>query len=399
MTACPAGPHRSELDLADRYQRGDGVPRDFRKAAEILERRCDDGRGDLAACARFAAAVIDARGVSRDRDLVDLAVRACRRGAWLLCGEPIASLDVPAAERACERGQPEACLAVANGPGRSEGDLIELVERACDGGVLTACLQIVQTASAHDAAAAERARRHASTQCDRGDVDACIAVGRPIDPRVRCDAGDYAACATAAGDDVALTVACDHGVLAGCELLAFGARDADPPDPHASEKMARACKLGSSGACRHNRPADLATGCVAYQPTVFVAAERARVPRLSGIGPGGQPWRAEVGKPYVLIAQQRDVPWARFDDVARRLTETASVYVMVPDAAVVPADAAARGFVPDRALFTASVTRTVRVADRSIKVVDGDGAVRAILSTEFPIVPATFARCVAHLLE
>src|SRR5262245_30809382 len=62
----PAAPVRAPLDEARAYERGAGIPRDYRRAAEIYARECKEGTGDRVACRRWLFAISVARGAKKD---------------------------------------------------------------------------------------------------------------------------------------------------------------------------------------------------------------------------------------------------------------------------------------------------------------------------------------------
>ena len=56
------------VELARRYELGDGVPRDYTRAILIYDARCAGGDGDLVACRKLVAAQVAHRGELRDSD-------------------------------------------------------------------------------------------------------------------------------------------------------------------------------------------------------------------------------------------------------------------------------------------------------------------------------------------
>jgi hypothetical protein len=60
-------PSMAPIERARALDRGDGVARDYRAAAEIYRSACADGRGDAAACDALIRAHLFARGASEDR--------------------------------------------------------------------------------------------------------------------------------------------------------------------------------------------------------------------------------------------------------------------------------------------------------------------------------------------
>ncbi|MEZ4402304.1 MAG: hypothetical protein R3B06_19925 [Kofleriaceae bacterium] len=413
-TACCAGANRgggrADLDLADRYERGDGVPRDFRKAAEILARSCAEGRGIPSACYRLAYARARGRGVVMGQPVIPILTAACERGDWLACGVP-SDFDEDHARAACEGREPAACVALADHHGWSDSGTIEeerheWLARACRGGVLEGCLALVESGGERTADRTFAADR-VTAACGRGHVDACAAAGRPISPRALCDAGDYGACAEAggAGDGAALESACAAKVLEACEHIAVRAIDADPPDPRTVEYLARACHLGSDVACRLQRPDEISTGCVTYQPTVFAPATRRPLPHLHGMTLDGRPWTATAGTVAVLAEHEPTRPWSTYNDIARRLGRPVYVVVapeeledLLPPAGPAVAIVLAEEFAEEPIVAPPHPFAGVSVG-KGIQLLDEHGAVLAVFSTGFEVVPATFARCVTSILD
>jgi len=407
--ACCAGANRgsghADIDLAARYERGDSVPRDFRKAAELLSRSCSDGRGIPSACRRLALARARGRGVPVDRGGERLLSIACKRGDWLACVGPI-SFDEDTAEAACRAGKHEACLALANleagsDSGAQQDERWGYIEAACRAGVLEGCHALAQVGLDSDDTGAAIATARLTEACRRGDADACDSVGKPIAARELCDAGDYRACA-AIDDSGTLALACDNNVLESCEHLALRAVDAEPADPHAVEYLARACRLGSIKACEYNRPAEIATGCVAYHAYIIAPEHRRKVPHLHGVDATGRPWTAPTG-PLLVLANTGLVLPTAYDEVARHVDipvvvaadpRTSADPPPLERATPVRLDAS---FTDEPVVTGAHDLSVYRVA-RANSIIDRDDVVRAVLWGG-PTVPATFARCVRHLLE
>ncbi|MBP8805454.1 MAG: sel1 repeat family protein [Kofleriaceae bacterium] len=199
--ACSSGTRKTvhaDLELAKRYERGDGVPRDFRLAARLFEKACDQGRGDASACRRLAVAMARGRGLPKQRRALALMRHACERGDWLACG-PYDSFDVAKAEAACGGQEPEACVPLASmlawsQSGTVEEEMVELLARACQRSVLEACLRLVETHGNEAATEVPFAIERVRAACRQGDSDACAAAGTPIPARELCAAGDFEAC-------------------------------------------------------------------------------------------------------------------------------------------------------------------------------------------------------------
>jgi len=399
-------------ELAMIYERGDGLPRDYTKANQIHQRLCADGTGDLVACRRLVVNYSRHRGELEDPrvDVMKLLTLACQGGDWLSCGSYV-QFDEAAALTACESDQPAACLAInsthfMSQSGTVESEDAERRERACRRGILEACMEIVTYAGHADEAPLDEAAEAVTAACDRGDADACAVLGKPIDPAELCRANDFEACAIAgASDPGALAKACDHDVLEACESLAFAARDADPPDPRVVEYFEHACKLGSSEACRQNKPKDLEIGCGAYLPARVPGASRRSLPRLSGTV-GGSAWSAAKDQPFLVLKYE---PQKRSPDVYARLAQAlgndVAVYVLVGTSADATEFAPALAVVLDPALAEEPLTTETSVMSQLTRrlrvgaaVADATGVPRALFATEWGIVPATMARCARAIL-
>lgn len=409
-TACCAGANRgggrADLDLADRYERGDGVPRDFRKAADILAHSCAEGRGVPSACRRLAFARARGRGVAVDQSVAPLLTAACERGDWLACGGPI-GFDEGKARTACSAGSAEACLAVASLSGYSESGSAQeerwaYIEAACRADVLEGCIAIARTGLDDGDALDDLARERLTSACGRGDVDACEAVGTPLDPRALCAAGDFAACA-AAGDPATLKTACDNQQVDACEVLALRALEMEPPGPGAADLVKRACRLGSAAACDYDQPGQVETGCGdAFSVFVIDPDHRRQVARLHGSDANDHPWTAPAER-LLITVDNDNVPDRGYDEIAKR----AGLPVFV--STTIERMTAARRL--ERAVLVViapSVAREHvasgrhRVADheiaRTTAIVDPDGTVRAVF-WGVPKAPVSFARCVRHVVK
>ena len=403
--------HKSKgpTDEATRFERGNGVARDYTRALHIHEDRCD--HGDPVACRKLAIAVLANRGEPRKPvDAPALLTAACQHGDWLACVPPIAPLDPDKASAACDAGTLPACVAVTwahafNQSGTVEAEDDRRLERACDGKILEACEQLVERArNAREASpAASPQVQHA---CDAGDADACTALGHPIAPAELCRASDFRACA-ATDDPAALGRACDHRITAACEKLAIAARDADPPDPHVVEKFARACAAGST-ICKQNRPEDLAIGCAAYRPARVPADRRVHVAPPTGTDAKGAAWTAPAGRPFLILGLRGDTAPDRYADVARRLSPSIAVYVIAPQGTDPAPYAPAQLVVLDAASAAAPLAATTHpdpgnplerhLGDGWPTIVDANLTPRAVLSLESGIVPATLARCTTGVI-
>jgi hypothetical protein len=402
--------HKSKgpSDEATRFERGNGVARDYTRALHIHEDRCD--HGDPVACRKLAIAVLANRGEPRKPvDAPALLTAACQHGDWLACVPPIAPLDPDKASAACDAGTLPACVAVTwahafNQSGTVEAEDDRRLERACDGKILEACEQLVERArNARETAPAAAAQ--VQQACDAGDADACDALGHPIAAADLCRANDFRACA-ATDDPAALERACDHRIADACEKLAVKARDADAPDPHVVEKFARACALGAAF-CTKNWREDVPIGCAAYHPARVPADQRVHLAAPNGTDAKGAAWTAPA-HPFLIIGLRQDEPPEHYAEVARRLSPSIAVYVIAPQGTDPGPYAPARLVVLDAASAAAPLAATTRpdpgsplerrLGDGWPTIVDASFTPRAVLSLEGGIVPATLARCATGLL-
>jgi len=199
--ACSGKPRKASdaaLEQAGRYERGDGVARDYRRAAELLAQSCDHGRGNASACRRLAIAQSRGRGVPQQLLVGALLQHACDHGDWLAC-EVYVPFDKAKAHAACDGKQPEACVALASllvfiQSGTVELERRELLARACQRSVLEGCVLLVELLGDRAAEEALFALERVRAECSRGDADACAAAGTPIPPSELCAAGDHEAC-------------------------------------------------------------------------------------------------------------------------------------------------------------------------------------------------------------
>lgn len=404
LAACGA-PHVTG-DAALRYERGDGVPRDYTRAVTIYAERCARGNGDPVACRKVVDALITKRGDlsglrGLDMTVLQLLTKACHAGDWLSC-IPVVGLDTDRARAACDAGSAVACLALADqriAPNFNGNNAAEAADRAraCRADLLDACIEMVGPSGIDLASVSPDVQRRVVDACQQGDADACAALGQPLAADLLCRAHDFKACSMT-GNAADLETACTHGVDDACGKIALAARDADPPDPHVVEMFARACRHGPAivdriNVCDMNRPVDLAIGCAAYSPIRIPRDQRTALP--TGLGGSGRAF-AFVG--------HGGIPPDVLTEVARRLAPDIAVYVQAVGAPLPSAPATAVTL--DAALATASIaTRMSPVDPRALPfgqsnfvVVDAMGIPRAILAGGYGFVPATLARCIRGLV-
>lgn len=409
-TACCAGANRgagrANVELADRYERGDGVPRDFRKSVALLTRACADGRGIASACRRLALARARGRGAPVDPlSAGPLLAAACEHGDWLACGGPI-PFDEAKARAACADGNHEACLAVDsltawNQSGTLDDERRRHVDAACRANVLEGCYAIPQSDPDTVDDRAALALQRLSAACRRGDVDACAAIGSPLPPRDLCDAGDFASC-VAVDDPSALIVACDNQVAQACERLGLRGLEQEPPDPRAAEYLERACQFGASKACEYEwKPGELETGCAGFRTYIIAPDNRRAVPRLHGTDASGRPWIAPPER-ILLLVEKDSLPAPVYDEIASRIDVPVFVSIEAENAVARPPLQRATWIVVDPTIAGDHVVMgthdlSAHRISRTNALIDPDGVVRAAF-WGVPNSPVSFARCVRHVL-
>lgn len=237
-SACRSG--RSPVEQAHAYERGAGVARDYRAAADLLRAACDGGRGDVLACGEWIRAGWRARGTDRDMPSIQaLATKICvdRRDPFgcvvtgLVSGreadipERVTNVikDVLEDLQPCDAAHPSECQAAMFGSALSFSDgttaearRLERNEQLCGAGIVSGCVEL-QRASHASAEAIADAKRRLQAACDAGDADACEEApdrtGVPL--KELCAASDYEACGALGcrGDAQAAALATSHGVL------------------------------------------------------------------------------------------------------------------------------------------------------------------------------------------
>lgn len=266
-----AAPQVAQVERGIDFERGRGVPRDYRKAVDVYRAACHDGCGELASCQRLFRLATDDRGVVMPgKEMITLVGRLCDRHDENACiGAVLVGLRdetaIPHIEdkdkevETCERGDLAACQLIMFGASFNFGGSSTVEEREqtaaqkacmlgdpdgcttvakhwqyrCEGKDLLACVD-AETAEwakepelAKDAAELRDVVKRAITACTDGDRDACEAVGKGIPPAQLCDAGDFDACRKLAegGDAHAKQIACAAGLDAKCDVKVPGQPD------------------------------------------------------------------------------------------------------------------------------------------------------------------------------
>lgn len=283
-TGAPAAP-RSMLVQAEAWERGDGVRRDYGRAAALYEEACREGKGDLAACRRLLDAIGEARGARSDRErLISLATAMCLDGGdteacvlsmfiWLGRSAPstpqaraierkLEELDVEHIDERCAAGEVRACegfLAMSGmffgGDGSSAeeerdaaravlckdgqlarcGDLIDDVTACAGAPDPEACVErVVDDWTQYEARDLLDALARVRRGCDAGDARACAVLpGRAIPREELCAARDYGACAELGcrGDADAARLGADNGARVRCDEVDVDDEDDEPAPP------------------------------------------------------------------------------------------------------------------------------------------------------------------------
>lgn len=256
--ACSCSTAKPTPIPAQAYERGTGVPRDYRKAAAIYAEQCADGCGELAACRSLFDFAVSGRGFVPHVAQVATLAQMCRRNDVLGCaiGELLLGATDHKPFATCADGDRSACdvelmSAYFDGLGMSFEEppreaevtarlahhMTNTASKLCRGGMTKACIDMVQhetygcehdcieTVSAErrargiDPAPLQFAWERVNDACRDGDADACDLIpGRELPPRALCEAGDYRRCAELAahGDAYAGKIACDDGVGTSC---------------------------------------------------------------------------------------------------------------------------------------------------------------------------------------
>ena len=262
----PAPAHHAAAPVAQverglDFERGRGVPRDYRKAVEVYRAACHDGCGELASCQRLFRLASDERGVVMPgKEMITLIGHLCDRHDENACiGAVLLGLRdetaIPHIEDkdqqldTCQKGDLAACQLIMFGASFNFGGSSTVEEREqaaaekacllgdldgcnsvashwqyeCEGKDVIACLDTMgaeEPSLAKEYAQTRDLVKRTITACTDGDPDACHAIDKDIPPPQLCDAGDLDACQklAKAGDDHAKQIACAAGLDVGCTV-------------------------------------------------------------------------------------------------------------------------------------------------------------------------------------
>ncbi len=229
LVGCPT-PARFQAKTVERYERGEGVPRDFRTAARLYADACRAGCGDLTACHGLLELAIATRGITPTLADLPTAARMCKRGDDTAC-VALALLGVVRGvampqHLECKPNDRVACeaamwtdvnlhLAPVDGPpdpptaDELRHHMTGPAAQLCAMGVADGCVHLVQPCrdracidrsaariqdAGVDASPLLAAWQMVDRACTAGDVDACVYAGRPVPAAELCAAGDDDAC-------------------------------------------------------------------------------------------------------------------------------------------------------------------------------------------------------------
>lgn len=154
QASCDSGQAKACNRLGLQYEHGDGVPRDYARAASLYSRACD--AGVAGACNNLGTLMLLGNGVPSDPQRAsDLFKRACKAGSEAACNNWAQTLDSKSqadlAEAAitledlCSRGHRAACnnfgTMVMRGEGvkRDPARAVVIFDNACTAGSVGAC--------------------------------------------------------------------------------------------------------------------------------------------------------------------------------------------------------------------------------------------------------------------
>jgi TPR repeat protein len=403
----PGKPVASPAADPARYEHGDGVPRDYAKAAPLREEACK--LGDTVSCRVFGDMVMHGRGVALDEDRgKQLLGAACDKGDGEACargGRKLVAAHLPALKGACAKGQGGACFAVAlalfDDPGEATvDDVRKPLMVACRANIPEACQRVIDVAelckqleakpdtceaavAAYVAKPGKELGKEAFelelAMCKRGNATACAALpARAVGEADLCKAHDFGACMGAGyvgaiADEVA---ACDGGFAGACLRAARRLRADGHPD-QVAHLLDRGCALHDSDACAEKVDP---SGCAAFAPVQIPDTQRK---------PAG------IAGPAVVIPDVNDSILYEHDQPGFTYAKTALAPEPLIDRASLPGDVARalraeieRALPADRPSFAAA---------SSAAVIDGAGRLSAVLHLGSMTQPLDLVACVRSL--
>ena len=264
QSTCGVGSFEDCFELGEAYRKGDGVPRDARRAAEFYERACDGGYAP--GCHNLGKSYTEGEGVGQDwAQAAELYWRACDGGyaegcnnlGYLYAEGVGVPLDRARAaglyERACDGGNAEGCYNLGDYYSEGKGvvqdwvQVAELYRRACRGEVARGCYKLGflysegQGVDQDWAQAAELFRR----SCGAGNTPGCYNLGF-LYSEGKGVRQDWAQAAELYGRT------CDGGYAKGCYNLGYVYSEGMgvPRDEgRAAQLYQRACDSGDAKGC------------------------------------------------------------------------------------------------------------------------------------------------------
>ena len=332
--ACSTKQPNTCLKLGVRHYRGDGVPKDLAKAAELYRTACDADAETVEACHWLAGLHMTGEGVPKDAaKAVTLYTKACDGGYLNGCymlglyyteGKALAKDDAKAVAlftKACNALHVRACTSLGymyqNGQGvtKDVSKAAAFYRKACSTGEPNACINLGLMYNTGEGVPKDQAKvaELYRTACDAGGetVQAChwLATrymngeGVPKDTakavalnQKACD-GKYEIACTVLGSyfylgkdlprdwpkaAVLFERACDGDRANACYMLGVMYREGEgiaPDKTKAAALLAKACKLGEQKACTAQSAAAPATAAPA---ATAPAATRPAAAQLTG---------------------------------------------------------------------------------------------------------------------
>jgi TPR repeat protein len=301
---CKGGDAQGCIKLGLRYRKGDGVPKDERRATAQFQRACEGGAAE--GCGQLGMSYMVGSGVTQDK----------RRGVALL-------------EKSCEGGDAMGCLILgasyANGNGvpKDERRASAVYEKACEGGQALGCASLGVSYQHGNGVPQDKSRAAALYEkaCKGGQALSCGFLG-----------GLYASGQGVPQDERRAAAlyekACEGGQALGCSSLgAYYARGRGVPqdERRAAALFEKACEGGQAESCfilgeaytagAFGRPRDPVRAAelkkraaeLGYQATQTEGQERAGPP------PDQEAWRTEVAARIARVMTNEDIPRGQFE--------------------------------------------------------------------------------------
>jgi TPR repeat protein len=257
QSVCDEGDAASCGKVAHMLERGDGVTKDWPRAAELYGRACE--RGMAAGCEDQARMLRWGRGVAKDAPrAAALYGKACDGGERDACetlarmvfnGEGAAASDEARAaslmDRACDQGEASACTFLGwmhehgRGLEKRPATAVPYYEKACETGDAAGCRHLAALLSRGEGVSRDETRAASLHEraCNGGDLAGCEELAAALD-----EGRGIAQDATKAVG--VLTKACDAGRQSACVDLGDhyeDGRGVDQDDSRAAALYEKAC--------------------------------------------------------------------------------------------------------------------------------------------------------------